>query len=173
METVNQVNATTATSTATPATITIGNPSPVIGAEKTFTQAEVDKIVSERLQRDRNKYSDYEDLKAKAAKFNELEESNKTELEKANEKVASLTKELDTLKEADKIRKIRDAVAKEMNIPAELLTSDTEDGCRKQAEAIKEYAKPNYPSVNDGGEPQNTQGQATRDQFAAWLNSQK
>ena len=47
--------------------------------ERTFTQAEVDAIVGDRLKRDRAKYSDYDDLKAKAAKFDELEEANKSE----------------------------------------------------------------------------------------------
>ena len=47
---------------------------------KTFTQAELDAVVKDRLKREREKYSDYEDLKAKAAKFDEAEEANKTEL---------------------------------------------------------------------------------------------
>lgn len=35
--------------------------------EKTFTQADVDRLIRERLAREREKYADYEDLKAKAA----------------------------------------------------------------------------------------------------------
>lgn len=34
--------------------------------EHTFTQADVDKIVRERVQRERAKYADYDDLKSKA-----------------------------------------------------------------------------------------------------------
>lgn len=167
METVNQG------STATPALgNTITPPENAGNTERTFTQAEVDKIVGDRLQRDRKNYADYEDLKAKAAKYDELEEANKTELEKANEQVKSLQTELDAMKSAEKVRGIREKVAKEMNIPANLLTGDTEESCKEQAEAIQAYAKPAYPNVNDGGEPQNTQGQATREQFAAWLNAQ-
>lgn len=33
---------------------------------KTFTQADVDKLIRERVQRERSKYADYDDLKAKA-----------------------------------------------------------------------------------------------------------
>ena len=165
METVNQD--TTATTNTSTNTAFVNTP------EKTFTQADVDKIVSDRLQRERQKYPDYEDLKAKAAKLDELEEANKTALQKATDRADSLQKELDGMKAAEAVRQVREKVAKEMNIPANLLTADTEDGCKEQAEAIQAYAKPGgYPQVKDGGEPQNTNGQATRDQFASWLNSQ-
>lgn len=41
---------------------------------QTFTQAEVDRIVRERVQRERAKYADYDDLKAKAGQSTSLEE---------------------------------------------------------------------------------------------------
>ena len=50
--------------------------------EKTFTQAELDKIVSERLTRDRAKYADYEELKVKAEKFDKMDEANKANFRK-------------------------------------------------------------------------------------------
>lgn len=42
--------------------------------EQTFTQADVDRIVRERVQRERAKYADYDDLKAKAGQSTTLEE---------------------------------------------------------------------------------------------------
>lgn len=50
--------------------------------EKTFTQADVDRIVADRLKREQSKYSDYDDLKAKAARFDEAEEKTKSETQK-------------------------------------------------------------------------------------------
>ena len=41
---------------------------------ETFTQADVDRIVRERVQRERAKYADYDDLKAKAGDATSLEE---------------------------------------------------------------------------------------------------
>lgn len=41
---------------------------------QTFTQADVDRIVRERVQRERSKYADYDDLKAKAGTATTLEE---------------------------------------------------------------------------------------------------
>lgn len=42
--------------------------------EQTFTQADVDRIVRERVQRERAKFADYDDLKAKAGEATTAEE---------------------------------------------------------------------------------------------------
>lgn len=140
---------------------------------RTFTQDEVNAIVEDRLRRDRGDRADYDILKEKAERLDAIEEASKTELQKANEKVASLQAELDGIKAAEAIRTIRDKVAQELEIPASLLTGDTEEACRTQAEAIKAYARPkSAPKVKDGGEPGHAQGQSTRQQFADWLNAQ-
>ena len=144
------------------------------GADKTFTQAELDKIVTERLTRERAKYSDYEALAKKAARLDQLEEASKTELQKATEKVASLQTELDALKSAETVRKMREKVSEETGVPMGLLTAGTEEECAAQAKAIMDFAKPGaYPTVKDGGEPKSgPKKQATRDQFAEWFNKQ-
>ena len=137
--------------------------------EKTFTQAELNAIVTDRLKRAEAKYSDYEDLKSKASKFDELEEKNKSELEKATERAANLEAELNAMKKENEIRDIRARVSLETGVPQNLLTSDTEDGCREQAESIKAFATPqSYPQVRDGGEVLNIKKRSSRDEFAAW-----
>lgn len=47
------------------------------------TQADLDRIVESRLARERAKYEGFDELKAKAAKLDELEQANLTELQKA------------------------------------------------------------------------------------------
>jgi hypothetical protein len=47
------------------------------------TQADLDRIISDRLGRERAKFADYDDMKVKASKFDELEAANATEQEKA------------------------------------------------------------------------------------------
>lgn len=42
--------------------------------EQTFTQADVDRIVRERVKREREKYADYDDLRAKADQARTVEE---------------------------------------------------------------------------------------------------
>lgn len=54
--------------------------------EKTFTQAELDAVVRERLKRERDKYADYDDLRAKAGEA----DRNKSALDQVLEKVAGL-----------------------------------------------------------------------------------
>ena len=140
-------------------------------AEKTFTQAEVDAIVGDRLKRDRQKYADYDAMKEKAEKYDQMEEANKSELQKAIERGDALQSELDSIKAANTIRDIRTKVAEETGVPASLLTAATEDDCREQAQAILDYANPKgYPSVRDGGEVVNKGKPTTRQQFAEWAN---
>jgi hypothetical protein len=54
-------------------------------ADKTFTQAQVDRLIQDRLARAK-KPDDYDDLKKRAAQYDELQESQKTELQKAQER---------------------------------------------------------------------------------------
>lgn len=141
-------------------------------ADKTFTQAQLDAIVADRLARERQKYADYDTLKDKADKFDAAAEANKSELQKATEKADELQKKLDDLTKANKLRELREKVAGEMKVPANLLTADTEEALKAQAQSIIEYARPgSYPTVKDGGEVHNTGGQKPRDQFANWFNN--
>ena len=140
---------------------------------KTFTQEEVNGIVNDRLARERKKYEgiDLDDLKRKAKKLDEIEEANKSELEKANEKAMILQAELDRITKENEVKAMREKVATETGVPISLLTETTEDACMEQAQNIKAYAFPSgYPSVKDGGEPQNLSKRSVRDDFSAWAN---
>lgn len=165
-ETKNMVTATTAGTINQDVITTQGAP------EKTFTQADVDRIVTKRL----SDFADYDELKAKAEKFDAAEEANKSELEKALEKANKLQTELDDLHKRDQIRAVRDEVSQTTGVPASLLTGNTVEECEAQAKAIAEYksqtAPATYPVVRDGGDPQLNVKKSTRDQFADWLNAQ-
>lgn len=140
------------------------------GQEKTFTQAEVNEIVKKRLEERQSKYSDYNDLKKKAEEYDKIQENSKTELQKANDRAEKLQAELDGLKKAASLRDIRSKVSKETGIPENLLTGETEEDCKTQAEAIKAFADPGYPNLTDKGEAGSGGGTSTRDQFANWAN---
>lgn len=109
--------------------------------ERTFTQAEMNAIISDRLSRERSKYADYDDLKAKAQQFDAAQEAGKTELQKANEKAAKLQEQLDTLRE------LRSKVAAATGVPAELLSGDTEEACTAQAQHLAGYPLAGCPSA--------------------------
>ena len=120
------------------------------GTEKTFTQAEIDAIIEGRLAREKQKYADYESLKEKAGKYDEFQQQNKSELQKATEKADALQAELDKLKKEGTVRQVREKVAKDTSVPAELLTGEDEESCKKQAEAILKFAKPkSYPGTSE------------------------
>ena len=124
--------------------------------EKVFTQTELDAIVKDRLAREKSKYQDYEELKAKATKYDEQTEASKSELQKATERAQALEAELNGFKKAESIRTIREKVARETGIPTSslsLLTGETEETCMEQAKTILSMIKPNgYPQVPDGAE---------------------
>jgi hypothetical protein len=51
--------------------------------EKVLTQADVDRIVAERVARERKRFADYDEVKAAAKRLEEIEAANATDLEKA------------------------------------------------------------------------------------------
>jgi hypothetical protein len=50
------------------------------------SQAELDRIIAERLRRQKAQFADYDELKSRAERLAEIEEANKTETEKAIER---------------------------------------------------------------------------------------
>lgn len=140
-------------------------------AEKTFTQSELDQIISDRLKREREKYPDYDALKEKAAKLDQIEEDAKSELQRATERAEKLQAELSTMKHAEEVRAIRDRVAQATGVPASLLTGETEEACNEQATGILSFkTSAGYPTVKDGGEIQKTVEGTTKQQFAEWAS---
>lgn len=143
----------------------------VVEDQQTFTQDDVNRIVNDRLKREREKYADYAEVKEKAAKFDAAEEESKSAIQRATEKAERLQAELDSMKKADAVRTIREKVAKETGVPESLLSGETEEACTEQAEAIKAYAKPSYPVLRDGGESGGASPASTAQQFAEWFNN--
>ena len=60
--------------------------------ERTFTQDDLDKAVRDRLNREKAKYADYGDLKAKADQYDELTAAQKTAEQRAAEDLAKAQK---------------------------------------------------------------------------------
>ena len=137
---------------------------------KLFTQEEVNEWLAKDRRKTAEKYADYESLKEKAAKFDEIEEANKTELEKANEQITSLKAELDGMKRDKEVNDLRTKFATENNVPIELLTGTTEEECTAQVNAIKNVLQASgIPvTVSDGGEVVHTGKLDPGAAFANW-----
>lgn len=56
------------------------------------TQEDLNRIIADRVARERAKYGDYKDLKAKAAQFDQMDQANKSEAEKAADRIARAEK---------------------------------------------------------------------------------
>ena len=61
------------------------------------SQADLDKLIGARIGAVRSKFSDYDELKAKASKFDEAEQASKTEIQKEREARESAERERDSL----------------------------------------------------------------------------
>lgn len=107
---------------------------------KTFTQDQVNDLIAKEKGKIQSRYGDYDDLKSKAAKLDEIEESNRSEVEKAQGKLSKAESERDEAKA--KLLRFEVAAAKE--VPAKLvplLTATTKEGLEEQADLILENAK--------------------------------
>lgn len=119
-------------------------------AEKTFTQADVDRLLGERLARAKEKFADYDDLKAAAAELKNIKDANKSESQKLSDQIAALHKQL-----ADKdaevstlsLKTLRAEVAATKGVPAGRLQGTTKEEIEADAEAyLAELA-----SIRDAG----------------------
>lgn len=80
---------------------------------KSYTQAELDRMFQDRVARERQKYADYDDLKAKAGEFDKLQDAQKTELEREREARAKAERDLiETRTQAQETR-VRSAIVAE------------------------------------------------------------
>lgn len=97
------------------------------------TQEELDRIIQSRLARERkNIPTDYEDLKAKAAKLAEIEAANQTEAEKAQARLEAAEKRAAELE----IQALRGEVANEKGVPVKLLAGSTREDLEAAADEL-------------------------------------
>jgi len=111
--------------------------------DKTFTQAELEAIIADRLKREREKYKDYSDLKKAAEEYQKLKESQMSEQEKLQAKLAEYERKLlEKEREAAeaKIEGLKLKVLDSMGLPkawADRIFGTTEEEIKKDAEELK------------------------------------
>jgi hypothetical protein len=139
------------------------------------SQADLDRMISERVARERAKYGDYNDLKAKAARLDQIEQANASETEKAvkaareegraevlktaNERLVNA--EVRALAAAAKFRDPTDAIAQLAARLGEVKVGDSGevDGTAVKA-LLDELATAKPYLLSDGTTPPPTPGQA-------------
>jgi len=100
------------------------------------SQDELNRIIADRVAREKSKYADYSDLKSKASKFDELAESQKTEIQKATERAEAAERAL-AEKQSEALRL---SVIAKLGIPEDFhdfVVGSTEEELTAKAEKIK------------------------------------
>jgi hypothetical protein len=137
------------------------------GFEAITSQEDLDRILTQRLARERGKFADYEDLKAKAAKLADLENASKSEAERTAERIASLEK---AAAEAS-AKALRAEVANAKGVPAALLTGSTLEELEAAADALIAFrGTPNTPKPDPSQGAKGKQGAGSAaEQFARFF----
>lgn len=118
------------------------------------SQEDLDKIIQGRVSRVAAKYADYDDLKAKAAQFDQSVEEKKSEIQREREAREAAERERDELKTARERNDLREKVSEDTGIPKALLTGDTEEEMRERADALLKWqsagSRPPRPNPAQG-----------------------
>lgn len=101
------------------------------------TQEDLNRIIADRLARERAKFADYNDLKAKADQLQVLEDAQKTEAQKAADALAAAQAELTAYKQREQVANWADEIVKGSHIPASALRGTTEEELRGHFEQLK------------------------------------
>jgi hypothetical protein len=119
------------------------------------SQEDLDRIIGERLARERSKFADYSDLKAKAEQFDALEEKNKTELQKALDRAAAA----EALAADASAKALRSAIAAAKNVPVDLLSGATKEELEAAADKLIAFRGEQTPGPKAPYVPAVTPGQ--------------
>ena len=117
---------------------------------RTFTEDKVNEIVRDRLAREREKYADYEDAKAKAKQTDEL----KAALETLTQERDAANVELEGLKAQKEHAQLAAKVAQDAGIPAEavlMLRGDTEEELAENVASLLKLIPAHPLRTDDGG----------------------
>ena len=109
------------------------------GFEAITSQEQLDKVLSKRLERERAKYADYEELKQKAAEAAD----SRSEVEKLNDRL----KELEQERHQSAIEAAKAKAASEYGVPADLLVGDDTDAIEAHAKRLSEYVAAQAPTT--------------------------
>lgn len=133
------------------------------------SQADLDRIIADRVSRERAKYADYDDVKAKAAEHDKLVDAQKTEAEKAAERLAAAEKRAAELE----AKATRAEVAAAKGVPAELLAGSTQEELEASADSLIKFKSDTTNRMVVAGEGKSPSKQAsTEEEFVKNLFGQ-
>jgi len=111
------------------------------------SQGELDRIVADRLARERRKYADYDELRARAARLDELEAAGRTELERAVARAEAAEARAAELERREQAEAWRREVSAATGVDARLLTGSTREEMEAFAATYLEINPPRPPEA--------------------------
>ena len=113
------------------------------------SQDDLNKVINDRLTRERAKFADYKDLKTKAARLDELEAANQTEAERAAAKVAELEAQLNSVRtESTRLKIATEHGITDADDIELFLTGSDEETLTKQAKRLADRTADRKKSGN-------------------------
>lgn len=114
------------------------------------TQDELNRIIADRLARERAKFADYDDLKSAASRLAEIEEASKTEAQRMADRLAKAEGRVAAFEQAQQIAKWRDEVAAATGVPAQALKGATKEELEEHASTLKSLITPPQTETRTG-----------------------
>lgn len=143
------------------------------GFEPITTQEQLDQIMRARIKREREKYAGFDDFKAKAEKYDELQADFDAQLEKERADKEAIEAELQAYKakeaRSELVRKVAEAtgLAPEM---VGILRGETEDELMEAAAVVASTKPKSLPYIpSDIGQAGGQAKQSNRDLFAEYM----
>lgn len=142
-----------------------------MGFSPITSQEEFDAAIKKRLERAEKSFEEKNKaIFEKAKAFDELEEQNKSELQKAQEKIADLEGQLNERQLLDQIESWKSNASKETGVPIELIRGNTEEEINAHAEALKPHFSNSGFVGSDGFAPNQSPKVSTSEAFGRAVN---
>lgn len=137
------------------------------------SQEALDKIVSKRVMRERDKYKNFDKYKEKASLYDKAEEAKKSEIEKLTTRAERAERELETFKQERQVAQWKSDVSKETGVDATLLRGSTLEDIQEHANSIAEAYKPTSGVVVEGEGRHTTVSEGSGDWLRDALSNNK
>lgn len=107
---------------------------------KTFTQEQVNALLADQKRKVGEKFADYDDIKAKASKLDQIQQESKTELEKALERATNAESAVAKYQAKEQTTTWAAEIVKDSEIPASVLRGSTREELEEHFNQLKDLA---------------------------------
>ncbi len=121
--------------------------------QKSFTQEQVNALLAQQKRSVAEKFADYDDVKAKAEKLDQIEQSSKSELQKLAEENATLKTRVESFERDQQVKQWAAEIVKDSPVPASALRGTTREELEahfKELEALIPKSQQKRPVVPPG-----------------------